>query len=68
MTQTTKHTYQITIYTPTTNYLFNKQHIYQQYLEDASSKQKIINNPTFQHTIKTLKQSHPYTHYTIEGL
>ncbi len=65
---TQKHTYQITIYTPTINYLFNKQHINQQYLEDASSKQKIINNPNFQHTIQTLKHQYPYTHYTIEGL
>ena len=49
------HTYQITIYTPTSNHLFSSHHIHQQYLEDASSQQKIINNPTFQQTIKTLK-------------
>lgn len=67
MAQTTKHIYQITIYTPTINYLFQQSSIHSQYLEDASSKQKII-TPTFIQTIKTLKQQFPYTHFTIEAL
>jgi hypothetical protein len=65
---TTTHTYQITIYIPNQPYYFFKQHIHSQYLEDATSKSKIYTHPTFISLIKTLKQQHPYTHFTIEEL